>query len=253
MTAGNFFIVLAAFLASAVEAVEALTIVLAVGLTNGWRTSLLGVAAASIALAVVVLALGPALVRVVPLEGLQVLIGALLLIFGMQWVRKAILRATGRKALHDEAAIFAREVEELKRGPGVGPDLDWTGFVVSFKGVSLEGLEVAFIVLTFGANRDGAFALSALGAVLAFILVTLVGLVVHRPLTRVPENTIKFVVGTMLVAFGTFWGGEGIGVEWTLGDWMIPLLAAIYGAVAFAFVAALKRETSTSSPAGSVA
>ena len=246
MTASNFFIVLAAFLASAVEAVEALTIVLAVGLTNGWRTALLGVAAASVALAVVVVALGPALVQIVPLEGLQVLIGLLLLIFGMQWIRKAILRATGRKALHDEALIFAREVEELKRGPGVGPDLDWAGFVVSFKGVFLEGLEVAFIVLTFGANRDGAFALSALGAVLAFILVTIVGLIVHRPLTQVPENTIKFVVGVMLVAFGTFWGGEGIGVGWTLGDWMIPLLAAIYAAVAFAFVRTLGREA----PAG---
>ncbi|MSQ30062.1 MAG: hypothetical protein EXR68_06225 [Dehalococcoidia bacterium] len=238
--------VFAAFLASAVEAVEALTIVLAVGLTNGWRAALLGVAAASVALAVVVIALGPALVQIVPLEGLHVLIGLLLLIFGMQWIRKAILRATGRKALHDEALIFAREVEELKHGPGVGPDLDWAGFVVSFKGVFLEGLEVAFIVLTFGANRDGAFALSALGAVLAFILVMIVGLTVHRPLTQVPENTIKFVVGVMLVAFGTFWGGEGIGVEWTLGDWMIPLLAAIYAAVAFAFVRALRREA----PAG---
>ncbi len=253
MTASNFFIVLAAFLASAVEAVEALTIVLAVGLTNGWRTSLLGLAAASVALAVVVIALGPALVQVVPLGGLQTLIGVLLLIFGMQWVRKAILRATGRKAMHDEAAIFAREVAELKRGPGVGPDLDWAGFVVSFKGVFLEGLEVAFIVLTFGANRDGAFALSALGAVLAVAMVSTIGAVLHRPLTRVPENTIKFVVGVMLVAFGTFWGGEGLGVEWTLGDWMIPLLAGLYGVVAFAFVAALKRGVPVPAAAESVA
>ncbi len=243
MSGSDFLIVLAAFLASAVEAVEALTIVLAVGLTNGWRTSLLGAGLASLALAVLVVALGPALVRIIPIEGLQVFIGVLLLIFGLQWVRKAILRATGRKALHDEALIFAREVEELKRGPGVGPDLDWTGFVVAFKGVFLEGLEVAFIVLTFGANRDGAFALSALGAGLAFLVVIIVGAVVHRPLTRVPENTIKFVVGVMLVAFGTFWGGEGIGVEWTLGDWMIPLLAGLYGLVAYSFVNAMKPRT----------
>jgi uncharacterized membrane protein len=253
MSGSDLLIVLAAFLASAVEAVEALTIVLAVGLTNGWRTSLLGAAAGSAVLAVVVIALGPALVRIVPIEGLQVLIGALLLIFGLQWVRKAILRATGRKGLHDEAAIFAAEVAALRQGPGVGPDLDWTGFVVSFKGVFLEGLEVAFIVLTFGANRDGAFGLSALGAVAAFVLVAIIGAVVHRPLTRIPENTIKFSVGLMLIAFGTFWAGEGIGVEWTLQDWMIPVLAVLYTGVAFILVRWLKRTGPVAGVARSVA
>ena len=235
-------VVMATFLASVVEAVEALTIVLAVGLTHGWRTAWLGVAAGSLALATVVIALGPALVRVVPLEDLQVLIGVLLLIFGLQWLRKAIQRASGVRAIHDEEAIFRKEVAELGRVPDpVRSDVDWTGFVVSFKGVFLEGLEVAFIVLTFGANRNNSFGPAALGAVLAFVLVSLVGAVVHRPLARVPENSIKFVVGLLLVAFGTFWGGEGIGVEWTLGDVMIPVLAAIYLLGAFILIRLLKR------------
>jgi uncharacterized membrane protein len=238
------FVVLATFLASAVEAVEALTIVLAVGLTHGWRTALLGVAAGSLALAVVVIGLGPALVTVIPLDGLQVLIGVLLLIFGLQWLRKAILRASGLKALHDEEAIFQEEVAELRRSglDGNVSNIDWNGFVVSFKGVFLEGLEVAFIVLTFGANRGNAFVPAAAGAVLAFAVVIAVGAVVHRPLARVPENSIKFVVGLLLVAFGTFWGGEGIGIEWSLGDAMIPALAVIYLGVSFGLVALLRRR-----------
>ncbi len=243
MSAATAFVVLATFLASAVEAVEALTIVLAVGLTHGWKTALLGVAAGSIALAAVVIGLGPALVTIIPLDGLQVLIGILLLVFGMQWLRKAILRSSGLKAMHDEAAIFEREVAELTRGGRDTnlSDVDWNGFVVSFKGVFLEGLEVAFIVLTFGAQRNNAFLPATLGAVLAFAVVCLVGAFVHRPLARVPENTIKFTVGLLLVAFGTFWGGEGIGVEWTLGDVTIPALAVLYTGVAFALVAVLRR------------
>lgn len=242
-------VVSAVFLATAVESVEALTIVLAVGLTNGWRTALLGTSTALAALVVVILAVGPALVRVVPIEGLQVVIGALLLIFGLQWLRKAILRASGLKAQHDEAAIFQEEVElltESARTPSK-EDLDWTGFVVSFKGVFLEGLEVAFIVLTFATNREDVLGWSALGAALAVIVVSLAGLAVHRPLTRVPENTIKFTVGLMLVAFGTFWGGEGIGIEWTLDDWMLPLLAVLYALVAWALVSLLRRDRMTAS------
>ncbi len=232
----------ATFLASVVEAVEALTIVLAVGLTHGWRTAWLGVVAGSLALAVLVVLLGPALASVIRLDQLQVLIGVLLLIFGLQWMRKAIQRAAGSRALHDEDAIFQREVAELGRIPDpVKNDIDWNGFVVSFKGVFLEGLEVAFIVLTFSASRDNAFAPAVIGAVLAFVLVAIVGAVVHRPLARVPENSIKFVVGVLLVAFGTFWGGEGIGVEWTLGDLMIPILAVLYFLVAIAMVALLAR------------
>jgi uncharacterized membrane protein len=142
--------------------------------------------------------------------------------------------------MHDEDAIFRAEVAALGRDDG-RTDIDWTGFVVSFKGVFLEGLEVAFIVLTFGANRNNAFGAAALGAVLACATVALVGVVVHRPLARVPENSIKFVVGLLLVAFGTFWGGEGIGIEWTLGDLMIPTLAVIYLVASLALIAVLKR------------
>ena len=232
----------ATFLASVVEAVEALTIVLAVGLTHGWKTAWLGVIAGLIALGVLVALLGPALASVIRLDQLQVLIGVLLLIFGLQWMRKAIQRAAGSRALHDEAAIFEREVAELGRVSDANKnDIDWNGFVVSFKGVFLEGLEVAFIVLTFGANQNNAFGPAALGALLAILLVAATGVVVHRPLARVPENSIKFFVGTLLVAFGTFWGGEGIGVEWTLGDWMIPILGAVYLLVAVALVAILGR------------
>lgn len=249
-------VVTATFLASIVEAVEALTIVLAVGLTNGWRTALLGFVTGSLALAAVVIGFGViggsnALINVIPLHALQTLIGVLLLIFGLQWMRKAILRSSGLKAVHDEDAIFREEVAELTRG---GPDrntndIDWTGFVVSTKGVFLEGLEVAFIVLTFGANRGEAFMPAIAGAVLAVVLVAIVGAVVHRPLARVPENTIKFAVSVMLVAFGTFWGGEGIGVEWTLGDLMIPVLAVVYLAVALAIVSLLRRRITATATA----
>ena len=233
----------ATFLASIVEAVEALTIVLAVGLTHGWRTALLGVIAGSIALALIVAALGPALVYVIRLDQLQVVIGVLLLIFGLQWMRKAIQRAAGQRAMHDEEVIFQRELDDLGRAGDLNlRDIDWNGFVVSFKGVFLEGLEVVFIVLTFGANANSAFGPATLGAVLACILVAIVGAVVHRPLARVPENSIKFVVGVLLVAFGTFWGGEGIGVEWALGDWMILVLASTYFVVALALVAVLSRS-----------
>jgi uncharacterized membrane protein len=234
-----------AFLASTVEMVEALTIVLAVGLTHNWRTALIGVLAALVALAVVVGALGPSLVNYVPINTLRVVVGTLLVIFGLQWVRKAILRASGLKAMRDEGQLFEQELAELEAIPVANGVLDWTGFVVSFKGVFLEGLEVAFIVLTFGAN-SGRFGPAAAGAALAVVLVCVVGLLVHRPLTRVPENAIKFAVGVMLVAFGTFWGGEGVGVNWTLGDATIPLLALAYGGAAWLIVLTLQRQSSVS-------
>jgi len=253
---GTALLVATAFLASAVEMVEALTIVLAVGLTRGWRTALIGMAAAGAALAIVILALGPSLVRWVPLRGLQIVVGTLLLIFGLQWLRKAILRASGLKAIHDEAAIFAREIEQLAADAAYGTgSMDWNGFVVSFKGVFLEGLEVAFIVLTFGANA-GRFGPSIAGAVAAVVLVAGVGLLVHRPLSRVPENTIKFTVGVALTTFGTFWGGEGVGVDWSLGDVTLLLLAGFYAAAAFGLVAWLKATSASRSmatPEGSAA
>lgn len=236
-------LVLASFLACSVEMVEAMTIVLAVGVTRGWRSSLLGVGAGFGALAIVVAALGPSLVNLVPLGVLQVIVGALLLVFGLQWLRKAILRASGLKAKHDEDAIFRNEISELRAdGPVAAGAMDWTGFVVSFKGVFLEGLEVAFIVLTFGTN-SGSFTTSIAGAIAAFVIITGVGLAIHRPLSRVPENSIKFTVGVMLTTFGTFWGGEGIGVDWRLGDATLIVGLVFYSLIAFVLVESLKRRS----------
>jgi uncharacterized membrane protein len=227
----DVLLALTAFLASAVEMVEALTIVLAVGLTRGWRTSLTGTVAALAALAVTVAVAGPSLVKYVPLGALQVFVGALLLIFGLQWLRKAILRASGRKAKHDEDAAFQAELANLGTGAATTTgSLDWNGFVVAFKGVYLEGLEVAFIVLTFGTNQ-GRFGPSVAGAVAAFVAVAAIGAAVRGPLSRVPENAIKFAVGVALTTFGTFWGGEGIGIDWSLDDATLGVLVVFYALV----------------------
>lgn len=239
---------LGAFLAATVEMIEALTIVLAVGVTRGWRAALIGVAGGVCALAIVVGALGPSLVNYVPLDALRVVIGTLLLVFGLQWLRKAILRSSGLKAMHDEAAIYEREVAAL-RGDAIQAGFDWTGFTVAFKGVFLEGLEVAFIILTFGTN-DGRFDIPIAGAIAGLVLVVGTGLLVHQPLSRVPENTIKWVVGVMLGAFGTFWVGEGAGIDWTLSDGMILVLAAGYLALGLLLVWTLKpgQETPVGNP-----
>src|SRR5437588_1518380 len=240
MTAG-VFLVLSAFLASAVEMVEALTIVLASGIARGWRSSLIGMAAALLALAVIVAALGPAL-TVIPLNALRLVVGGLLLTFGMQWLRKAILRASGLKALHDEEAIFARELEEARAAQGEQrAGLDWYGFTLAFKGVLLEGLEVAFIVITFGSTQ-GNIGLAALGAGIALAMVAVVGVVVRGPLTRVPENTMKFAVGTMLTTFGIFWAAEGAGAHWPGDDASLPAVLAFVVALSSAAVAMLKRR-----------
>jgi uncharacterized membrane protein len=235
------FLVLSAFLASAVEMVEALTIVLAAGLARGWRSSLAGVGAATLVLAVIVAALGPAL-RVVPLNSLRLVVGTLLLVFGLQWLRKAILRASGYKALHDEDAIFARELAEARSAaPGTGGRLDPYGFTLAFKGVLLEGLEVAFIVLTFGSTQ-GSIWLAALGAGVALVLVAGVGVTVRTPLARVPENTMKFAVGIMLTTFGTFWAAEGAGASWPGDDAsLLGVLAFVVGSSA-ALVGLLRRR-----------
>src|SRR5881227_3108826 len=188
------FLVVASFLASAVEMVEALTIVLAVGLTRGWRSALIGVVAALVALAAVVAALGPAL-TLVPIDALRLFVGALLLIFGLQWLRKAILRASGYKALHEEEAAYAEQLEEARgAGRDVRAGMDWYSFTVTFKGVFLEGLEVAFIVITFGTARTHGVALAAVAAGAALVVVVIAGLLVHAPLSRVPENALKFTV-----------------------------------------------------------
>ena len=241
----------AAFFASTVEMVEALTIVLAVGVTRGWRSALLGVASGLLALAAIVLILGASLINLVPLDVLQVTVGLLLLIFGMQWLRKAILRASGLKAEHDEEQIYAAELAQL-RAEGLPSAYDWTGFVVSFKGVFLEGLEVAFIVVTFGAN-SGHTDLAAGGALAAFLLVTLIGLVVHRPLTKVPENAIKHSVGIMLMAFGTFWGAEGVGIIWQLDAGAILAIGLFYWVASLWAIARLKSLSQSSAQMGAPA
>ncbi len=235
------FLFLAAFLASGVEMVEALTIVLAVGVTRGWRSTLIGVGAAALVLAAIVGSLGPAL-TLVPLDALRLVVGGLLLAFGLQWLRKAILRASGFKALHDEAEIYAREREEAARaGRDERAGLDWYSFTLSFKGVLLEGLEVAFIVISFGADRGGSVAIAAGAAGAALVIVVVAGVVVRAPLARVPENTLKFAVGLMLTTFGTFWGAEGAGVSWPGSDAALPVLFAVLLGVSATLVAVLRR------------
>ncbi len=235
------FLVVAAFLASAVEMVEALTIVLAVGVTRGWRSALGGVATATVALAVVVAVLGPAL-TLIPIDALRLVVGALLLIFGLQWLRKAVLRASGFKALHDEDAIYRRELEDARQaGTVIRAGMDWYAFTLSFKGVFLEGLEVAFIVLTFGSTQ-GSIPLAAAGAAAALLIVGLVGVLVHAPLSRVPENTMKFAVGVMLTTFGIFWGAEGAGVTWPGGEVAILGVLAVVILVSFGLVTMLRQQ-----------
>ena len=239
MTAG--FLIASAFLASAVEFVEALTIVLAAGMTRGWRSALTGLGAATLALAVIVSALGPAL-TLVPISALRLVVGALLLAFGLQWLRKAILRASGYKPLHDEAAIFARELDEARTAQAEQrAGLDWYGFTLAFKGVLLEGLEVAFIVVTFG-SAQGNIGLAAIGAGGALVLVVVVGALVRAPLARVPENTMKFAVGVMLTTFGIFWSAEGAGAHWPGDDAALPVVLAFVIALSAASVATLRRR-----------
>jgi uncharacterized membrane protein len=241
MTTGAIFLFTAAFLASAVEMVEALTIVLAVGVTRGWRSTLFGVATATVALGVVVAVLGPAL-TLIPIEILRLFVGTLLLIFGLQWLRKAILRASGYKALHDEDATYREEIEAAQHaGTVTRGGMDWYSFTISFKGVFLEGLEVAFIVLTFGSTQ-GSIPLAALGAAAAIVVVGAIGVAVHQPLSRVPENTMKFAVGVMLTMFGIFWGAEGAGVAWPGGDLAILYLLAFVLVMSFAYVALLRQK-----------
>jgi uncharacterized membrane protein len=247
----NVIVILASFLACAVEMVEALTIVLAVAVTRGWRSVRLGIAAALVALAAVVAAIGPALTRL-PLGALRVTVGFLLLVFGLQWLRKAILRASGYLPLHDEDAIYARAVGNASRAERDDAGVDWYAFTLSFKGVFLEGLEVAFIVVTFGAAHHE-FTLTILAAAAALVVVTAVGVVVHRPLSRVPENTMKFAVGLMLTTFGTFWGAEGAGAHWPGADVMILGVLAFYAAFAFASVALLRARATQAARLAAVA
>jgi uncharacterized membrane protein len=236
---------LAVFLASAVESVEALTIVVAAGVSRGWRSALEGAAVAVAVLVVLVAALGPALVYLVPIDVLRAVVGTLLLVFGLQWLRKAVLRAAGLQAKHDEDAIFKKHVDALASsgdGPeagGTGSKRDATGFVVAFKGTFLEGLEVAIIVLGLGGgNHQLGIAAGAAGA--AVLLIAATGVVLARQLAGVPENAMKIAVGLMLVSFGTFWTGEGLGVRWPGSDLAIPVLVGTYAAVTWLLVRLLR-------------
>ena len=245
--------ILSSFLASGVEVVEAVTIVLAAGVTRGWRSTWAGVIAAALSLAVLVAVLGPALQTLIPLDALRIVIGTLLLIFGLQWLRKAIMRYTGLKELHDEAKIYQREVEGLRSEPGApaGQAMDWTAFTVAYKGVLLEGLEVVFIVITFGITA-GDITPALIGAIGAAVLVTAVALLVHKPLSQVPENTMKFVVGIMLTAFGTFWAAEGVGLTWPGQDLAILALMVFYAVTAGLIIGLLRQRATSGTGTGKV-
>ncbi len=235
---------LAAFMASTVECVEALTIVLAVGVVRGWRSALLGTGAGLLLLVAAVLAFGSSL-SAVPLPVLQGVVGTLLLLFGLRWLRKAILRAAGVLALHDEAAAFAKQSEVLREGsPPWWRGIDVVAFVTSFKAVVIEGLEVVFIVIAVGAS-DTLLWPAALGATLALLLVVVLGLAIRRPLARVPENALKFAVGAMLSAFGCFWVGEALGAPWPGSDLAILVLIATFVGVALLLVGVARRLRAT--------
>ena len=237
---------LAAFLASAVEFVEALTVVLAVGAMRGWRGALTGTAAALVALLTVVLLFGPLLTRI-PLQAVQLIVGSLLLLFGLRWLRKAILRAAGVIPLHDETAAYARETGSLREAGPAGGAWDAVAIATAFKITLLEGLEVVFIVIAVGAGGVGLLVPAGLGAAAALLVVAALGIVLHRPLAMVPENALKFSVGVLLAAFGTFWVGEGLRLVWPGGDWSIPGLTLAYLLVA-ALAVPLGRRRAAAAP-----
>jgi len=216
MSSAEIGLAVSVFLACAVEAVEALTIVLAVGTARSWPAAISGVAAAGVALAAIVVALGPALTAL-PLDALRVVVGGVLLIFGLQWLRKAVLRSAGLKARHDELETYQEQLAAAGAAAAQAPGFDGYSFTVAFKGVLLEGLEVAFIVLTFGANQHRV-GLAAGAAAAAVVVVALAGFAVRAPLARVPENTLKLAVGVLLSSFGMFWGAQGAGAHWPAGD-----------------------------------
>jgi len=243
MSLGLLVLLGAVFLACAVEAVEALTVVLAIGLTRDWRSTWQGVGTGLAALAAVVSVLGPALTRI-PISSLRLVVGGLLLVFGLQWLRKAMLRAGGVLATHDEPAIFDRAVAQAANAPPVRRTAvhDWYGFTVVFKAVLLEGLEVAFIVLTFGTGQH-ATGWAAIAAVTAIAVVAAGGAVVRGPLSKVPENAMKFVVGLLLTTFGVFWAGEGAGARYPGGDAFIPVILAFIAIAAVVGVAVIRRRS----------
>lgn len=229
-----------AFIASAVEFVEATTIVLAVGITRGWRAPLVGTALSALTLAVIVATFGVALVTVVPEHLLLGLVGTLLLLFGLRWLRKAVLRFAGIVALHDEEEIYRREIAQLRARGLTRTEWDWVGMIVAYKAVLLEGVEVAFIVIAFGAKGFAAMNAAIWGAVAAGVLVVAVAVIIRGPLTAVPENWMKFGVGAMLSSFGVFWFGEGIGAEWPGDAASIPIILGAFLAASWLAVRMLR-------------
>jgi len=230
----QFFSFGAAFLGSAVESTEALTIVLAVGLTRGWRAPLLGTVAALVALAVLVIFFGQLIVTRIPDSALKLLVGTLLLLFGVRWLHKAVLRSAGVVDLHDEERAYQHTVDQLKDAT------DWVGFILALKGVFLEGLEVVFIVIAVGGTGKG-LPVAVAGALLAMVVVAITGVVVRQPLARVPENTLKYAVGVILTSLGTFWAAEGMGASWPLDFVSIGGLAIIYFAASRLAVTLIQR------------
>lgn len=237
--------VIASFLASLVEFVEALTVVLAVGVVRGWHGALLGCGTALLVLLCIIATAGQALTSI-PLDVVQLAVGAMLLLFGMRWLRKAILRAAGIIALHDEAAIYTKQSQAMRK-LSIGAGWDKIGFATAFKITMLEGVEVVFIVIALGAGGAGLLMPASLGALVALVVVVALGIVVHRPLSRIPENLLKFCVGVLLSAFGTFWVGEGLGFAWPGHDWSILGLTAGFFVVAVIAVPACRARASTSS------
>src|SRR3989440_9960547 len=236
-------IVIAAFLASAVEFVEAFTLVLVAGITTTWRSAILGALGAAAVLVVIVATLGVTLVTYVPIEVLRFVVGFLLLLFGLKWLKNAMQRYTGLKLIHDEQAAYEANLAEARaRGEPAKPGLDTFGVVLSFKSVLLEGLEVAFIVISFGGSGAGGIGSAALGAALAGGLAIGVGVLVQAPLQRIPENSLKFVVGIMLPTFGTFWGGESFAINWPFSDLVLLILAALYLVASALLITAIKRR-----------
>jgi uncharacterized membrane protein len=245
--AASWGLVTATFLACFVEMVEAATILMAIGVTRGWRSVVAGTVTALLALAAFTVTAGYAIATWLPTSALQLVIGGLMLVFGLQWLRKAILRSSGLKAMHDEDEIYREEVAAAEAAARTGGGIDLFAFVVSFKGVFLEGVEVVFIVITFGLNADDV-PLAATGAGAAALLVLVIALVLRKPLAMIPENTLKYSVGVMLAAFGTYWAVEGIGVfraereslEWLGDDLALLALIALWVLVSRALVRALR-------------
>jgi uncharacterized membrane protein len=253
LSGNDIALFLSVFLACAVEAVEAVTIILAAGTSRDWRSSFQGVISGLLVLAGLIIVLGPSIDRL-PKSTLRLTVGGLLLVFGMQWLRKAILRASGFKALHDEEKIFKDEVAAAQGVAKVSRFVvtDWYAFTLSFKGVLLEGLEVVFIVVTFGVIQKGsnpqAFKLAVWAAALAVVIVAIAGFAIHKPLSRVPENTMKFIVGTLLTSFGIFWGAEGAGANWPHSDLSLLGIIPFVLLFCFAVIAVLKARKAKNLP-----